>query len=520
MSITPISSYGTAKFIVSGTAGQGNYTTIQSAITAASSGDDIFIRPGIYGENLTLKSGVNLTGFGCDGINQVIISGNATLTSGAVIISNLQMSATIGVAITVSGASASVLDFINCNCSASGTGFLSFTSSNSGSSVNFYGCTGNISAGQYLFSCSSTGKVLLQNCNITGSGNSTASTTSSTAIIINNSYIQNPLSTSSTGAFTIVNSQIDAVSANTAAITSAGSGTSSFINCYLTSGTASAVSAGTGTTIILSKCTISSSNTNAVTGAGTVKYDLIGYTGSSSTVNTTTVTPLAVSFPLSVVIQTFTGNGTYTPTAGMVYCIIEVLGGGGGGGGATGGATGVSAGGGGGAGGYSKKRVSAATIGASQSVTVGTGGGGGAIGNNPGTAGNTSSVGAIISATGGNGGSGMGNSAITAVNFSTGGTGGVGSSGDINANGATGFIGTAFLHASTIGYVLSGQGANSLYGGGGVGIGTGASISATGGNATVYGAGGGGGASFQNATGGAGGSGSAGIVVITEYVIS
>ena len=33
----------------------------------------------------------------------------------------------------------------------------------------------------------------------------------------------------------------------------------------------------------------------------------------------------------AVVIQTFTGTGTYTPTAGMIYCIIECVGSGGGG---------------------------------------------------------------------------------------------------------------------------------------------------------------------------------------------
>src|SRR5205823_4319986 len=42
---------------------------------------------------------------------------------------------------------------------------------------------------------------------------------------------------------------------------------------------------------------------------------------------------------LTVTKQVFTGNGTYTPSAGMVYCIIECQGGGGGGGGVSGGAT-------------------------------------------------------------------------------------------------------------------------------------------------------------------------------------
>src|SRR6266404_4166037 len=37
----------------------------------------------------------------------------------------------------------------------------------------------------------------------------------------------------------------------------------------------------------------------------------------------------------TVQIQSFTGNGTYTPTPGMLYCVIECVGGGGAGGGLT-----------------------------------------------------------------------------------------------------------------------------------------------------------------------------------------
>src|SRR6185503_17666870 len=65
---------------------------------------------------------------------------------------------------------------------------------------------------------------------------------------------------------------------------------------------------------------------------------------------------------LSVVIQTFTANGTYTPTSGMLYCVIEIIGSGGGGGG-TASTTGaqIAAAGGGGSGEYARGVFSAAT---------------------------------------------------------------------------------------------------------------------------------------------------------------
>jgi hypothetical protein len=104
--------------------------------------------------------------------------------------------------------------------------------------------------------------------------------------------------------------------------------------------------------------------------------------------------------------QVFTTTGTYTPTTGMAWCQIEVVGGGGGGAGCPA-SVGISSpvGGGGGAGGYARKIVSAATIGVSQAVTIGAGGAGGAAGLNAGNSGTTTSVGAIVSATGGVGGS-------------------------------------------------------------------------------------------------------------------
>src|SRR4051812_49429682 len=66
---------------------------------------------------------------------------------------------------------------------------------------------------------------------------------------------------------------------------------------------------------------------------------------------------------LSIAVQTFTASGTYTPRAGMQFCVIELVGGGGGGGAANAGAGEYMVGGGGGAGGYSRKLATAADIG-------------------------------------------------------------------------------------------------------------------------------------------------------------
>jgi len=198
----------------------------------------------------------------------------------------------------------------------------------------------------------------------------------------------------------------------------------------------------------------------------------------------------------SVVVQTFTASGTYTPTTGMEYCTIEVVGGGGGSGGLGASATGSRTGGGGG-GGYARKTVAAATIGASKAVTIGAGGTAGANTGGTGGTGGTTSVGAIVTATGGVGSTGTNSASVTLV----GALGGVGASGDLNSNGNAGGS------ASPSGF--GGSGGGSYFGGGGIGGNTG-----TGTAGTNYGGGGGGDGPGQRV----GWAGAAGVVIITEYV--
>src|ERR1700687_3582365 len=112
--------FSTAKWIVNSTAGLGTHTTIASALTSASSGDTIFIMPGTYTEDLTLKAGVNIAAYDCDGVNlvgnsNVTIKGKTTYTgSGTVSISGISFKTNSDYCIVVSGTNASVLLFTAC----------------------------------------------------------------------------------------------------------------------------------------------------------------------------------------------------------------------------------------------------------------------------------------------------------------------------------------------------------------------------------------------------------------------
>lgn len=211
-------------------------------------------------------------------------------------------------------------------------------------------------------------------------------------------------------------------------------------------------------------------------------------------------------------VQTFTSNGTYTPTAGMKYCKIEMVGGGGAGGGTSTAAAGTGAGaGGGGSGAYNFNFFTAATIGASQTVTIGAGGVGatGAVGGN----GGATSVGSLLTAPGGAGGSAR--AAQASVVIAIGGNGGVAGIGGINN-----FIGqTGGLGINSAINAGSGFGGSSFFAGGGAPIGVAAGFSA-GNFAQANSGAGGSGSAIYGVTGSnvAGGNGGAGIVIITEYI--
>lgn len=226
-----------------------------------------------------------------------------------------------------------------------------------------------------------------------------------------------------------------------------------------------------------------------------------------------------VSASSAVTMQRFIASGTYTPTPGTMFAIVECIGGGGGGGGANPGAGVYYGGGGGGSGGYSRTRLTAAQIGASKAITIGAGGAGGigSTGPEDGTAGGTTSLTTLCVANGGAGGK---VSSVTGAGYGHGGDGATttGAIGDVTFAGACGQAG---YFGQVNGQILTppGAGAPSAFGGGGTGGDVAGGAGGNGVAASNYGAGGGG--ALAGAAGPKnGGAGSAGIVIITEYNIA
>jgi hypothetical protein len=233
-------------------------------------------------------------------------------------------------------------------------------------------------------------------------------------------------------------------------------------------------------------------------------------------------------------IQTFPGSGAYTPSPGLIACVVECVGGGGGGGGAT--ATGggavigwLTGGGGGSSGRYARTPLSAALVRGGVIITVGTGGAAGAPAAAGGPGGATQ-FGALCVAPGGNGGFGSAFTGdATPVNLQ----GGGGSRNDnlgvgqVQSSGNAGLGGGAIYWDPAIagGIVTGGLGGMGFFGGAAQQArANGGQVSSgppTGTDAGGYwGSGGGGGATGNPTTGAYGTPGGSGVCIVTEYLFS
>lgn len=324
--------YNTAKWIVDPLNNIGTHTTIGGALAAAVSGETIFIRPGVYTENITLKDGVNLTAFASDGVGSsqggggavtknVVILGTTTASySGLVTLSGIQFKTNGAAAINVTGTGNLILN----SCSVYASDATGITS-NSAMNLNFYVCTFKADTG-YAIIVNTQAPCAFLWCILSGDP-ATPNTTATSNMAFDACNIQGTaFSTSSTGTITVICCNWGC--GGQTALTTSGTGTSSIYNTFLNTTTATSLSAGSGTTIELYNSEITTSNVTAIAGAGTLKYGCLLFVNTGSSITTTTQTPVVLTpdqggkMPWTTVTGTtqtaVAGNGYIANNAGTV----------------------------------------------------------------------------------------------------------------------------------------------------------------------------------------------------------
>lgn len=281
--------YSTAHGHIVDASGQGDFTSISAALAAAVSGETIFLRPGTY-SSATLVPGVNITSFGCEGLDgNVIINGDLNLSSaGTVCISGVTFNCTSNV-LTVSGAGVSILNVENCYFNIATSTPISFTNSNAASELNVRNCSGDTGSNTVaIYAISGAGSINFYDCDFFNSGLTTAANSCSSGSVTfkrGTCNIQSQFTGSGQGLFMDV--EIDTSSVNVSAIISNGSNVTAF-GCLLSTGTADAAQVNAG--LVLAECYIGCIGANAITGTGTIFYTDLMF-GGTNTITVLTQTP-------------------------------------------------------------------------------------------------------------------------------------------------------------------------------------------------------------------------------------
>lgn len=289
----------TANYIVDPTGEKAEYTTITAAITAANAagGGTVFVKPGIYTEDLTLYAGVNIASYDCDSNSKTVkVYGKCTATfSGTASFSGICFETKgANAAIETTGSNAVTLNFSNCNLIGSENGgetnsILNFTNTNASSSYTFLFCTGNLTTTNVRFFNLEKGGLNIRSCYWKNDGSSSLSSLAGNGgtsgnLNILNSLITNHIDISGSSSYSAVNCNFFG-SIHT--LSCSGSNYA-MGNRYENQNIPIIIN--TPASLPIYNCDIfaGASASYAINGTGTIKYAGLTFSGSKSSINVTT----------------------------------------------------------------------------------------------------------------------------------------------------------------------------------------------------------------------------------------
>jgi hypothetical protein len=271
--------YSIANGLIVDPNGFGDFTTVSSAIAAATSGMTIYVRPGTYTENPTLPSGINLATIESEFGSSIIVGKITFSGSGISAISGLTLQ-TNGDYLLVNSGTGQIGLF---NCTLNITNHTGISLSSTGI-IDLTLCNGDTTnTGIAIYSITGNGVLAMFFCSFANDGSSTTASTNSTGTVgFRHCDFNHPFTCSGTGNFTTAQVISNCGGINVIPITLNGSGIQSLEFSDFNGGTASALSVGG--TASATHLNLSSSAGNAIAGSGTLNKALLVFTGGSSTI--------------------------------------------------------------------------------------------------------------------------------------------------------------------------------------------------------------------------------------------
>lgn len=260
------------------------HTTIQAAIDSADPGESIFVRPGTYTQDLTLKAEVQLVGdiAGFSGGFPKIVGKITATDAGTHNIIGFEHETNGDFGIVVSGANDVVLYLNNLKVLANDNTYVSYTNSSLSSLILFDKCFGSVTGGgtNTFFVNTSNSTMQMDYCNFRADSSTLQeSTISSGSIRMNHTTFSCPIETTGTATIRVKDSNLNPQGIapfviNQLTGTSLG-GEDNLIHhtrIRAASPTNPAINIGAGSELFLHFCDISSSNVNVITGTGEIEY--------------------------------------------------------------------------------------------------------------------------------------------------------------------------------------------------------------------------------------------------------
>lgn len=304
----------------------GDFTTIQAAVTAATAPITIFIKPGLYIEDVVMKPVVNLVAWETDAYSGTVsIKGKISYSgTGIVALSGLTLLTNGDYAVEVTGAVQSQLFLINCSIFVIDHAAIHFTSSVITSFLQLNNCSGDFAADFAFFVVASAGNFVINDSDFSNVFfGSTPSTCGSTGPMqFSNVELHFPIVYTSSSIFSSLSyCDLDVSYApGIIGLTTTGTGSFSLVNTSINSNAATCLTIGAGTTVSATECTLFTSAANAITGAGTLKYGVLIFTGSSHGITTTTQVPYFVK--VGNVFLSASQQSKVTTPGGYPYTIV------------------------------------------------------------------------------------------------------------------------------------------------------------------------------------------------------